>query len=187
MQRHRSPSGRQNRPNRTTAPSMWRGPLYSVRSTRMSVISGEGGLRPVQPRNPGLRESFRSELAEDQCLRASVAASIAIRRRVPQGGNRTCSYRKDQGGVHITVGSAHSAEIADDHGLGGYTTHPKLVGEKMESPLPRHCSIRLPLPEGDVVVSPRGYLRSTGIDGRRLRGFDLATGAARTSRDESST
>ena len=67
--------------------------------------------------------------------------------------------------------------------LGGrYTTHPKLVGEKDGKALYRVTySIRLPFyQKGDVVVSRGGYFEVRDIDGRRLRVFDLATGAART-------
>ena len=120
-----------------------------------------------------------------------IATKIAeqIEETLQESGDRfsfISELEESKDGVDVTVGSQHlGQELARGitGALGGrYTTHPKLVGEKDGKALYRVTySIRLPFyQKGDVVVSHGGYFEVRDIDGRRLRAFDLATGATRT-------
>ncbi|HNT06908.1 60S ribosomal export protein NMD3 [Methanoculleus sp.] len=184
-------------PNRTTCTVDVEGTLYSVPvhgTCEVEILWQKEACDRCSRISGGYYEGNVQVRATDRKINAyerSVAASIAdqAEESLQQAGDRLSFVSELEGsrdGVDITVGSQHlGQEIARmiTGALGGrYTTHPKLVGEKDGKALYRVTySIRLPFyQKGDVVVSHGGYFEVRDIDGRRLRVFDLATGATRT-------
>jgi nonsense-mediated mRNA decay protein 3 len=184
-------------PNRTTCTVDVEGTLYSVpvrETCEVEILWQKEACDRCSRISGGYYEGIVQVRATDRKINGyerEVAASIAeqAEESLQQAGDRLSfisDLKDSKDGVDITVGSQHlGQEIARmiTGALGGrYTTHPKLVGEKDGKALYRVTySIRLPFyQKGDVVVSRGGYFEVRDIDGRRLRVFDLATGAART-------
>ena len=111
-----------------------------------------------------------------------------------QAGGDRLSYisemEETREGLDITIGSQQiglAISQAVVQRLGGrYSTHPKLVGEKLGKKLFRVTySVRLPrYIRGDVVRIGKGYGQIMQIEGQYIRYFDLANGQARTGKEE---
>ncbi|MCK8519607.1 60S ribosomal export protein NMD3 [Methanoculleus sp. 7T] len=183
--------------NRTACTVEVEGTLYSVpvsETCEVEILWQKEACDRCSRISGGYYEGIVQVRATDRKINAyerEVAASIAeqAEESLQQSGDRLSfisELEDSKDGVDITVGSQHlGQEIARmvTGALGGrYTTHPKLVGEKDGKALYRVTySIRLPFyQKGDVVVSRGGYFEVREIDGRRLRVFDLQTGATRT-------